>query len=189
MCISAIIAGATIAGTAGSMAMGAKAASDSAAAARKQARAQANMYQYEARMEDINAGLARKQAQDTLETGRRKERDIVYKAGTVANSQDAAIASSGFVVGEGTAKDLKTDTYIKAMIDTNLMRENTNKEAWGFEMAAEDYTRKARYKRYAAENTLEAGAINADAAWTNFGSTLLTQGTNLVSNFANPKWW
>lgn len=192
MCISAILAGVGVAASVGSSVasgvMNYNSAKAQAEAAKRQAEAQASLYRYEARMEDINADLARKQKQDTLETGRRGEQDIVYKAGTVANTQDVAVAGQGFVVNEGTGKDIKTDTYLKSAIDTSIMRENTNKQAWGFEVQAQNYERSARYKRMAANKTLTAGMINADASWDNFGAGLVKSGADLVGDISRVEW-
>ena len=127
----------------------------------QQGAALSKQYNYEANISELNAELAKQDARNVLEEGSKAITEIYSKATKITASQTAAVADSGFVVGEGTAKDIIKSTNLEAEIDAKIMKENAYKQSWGFEMEALNLKSKARLYRMAGDDAMEAGVMNS----------------------------
>lgn len=128
---------------------------------------QSNMQRYQAKIAERNAAIERNAAQDALERGRIEEQRQYRKNAQRLGAQRAAMAANGIEVDFGSALDLQTDTKQVGWEDAQTIRENSMREAKGYEIRAWNSEAEASAKRSAASATLFQTAFDA-------GSTMLS---------------
>ena len=129
------------------------------------AKAQANIARINAQTMELNAQYALKRGEDA----------IVQKtmaAGRMKSSQRAALAANGIAVGEGSAAELQASTDIVKEIDTNTIKSNATREAWGYRTQATNYRGQALMAEASQQSTGLA-----------FGSTLLQGAAQVGANY------
>ena len=185
MCLFALAAGGMAAGLAGAGAAGAAAGGAAAAAASisastalmagglgisaigtgMQISGQIKQAKYQRAMAKRNAEMSRWRAQDALKRGRAAESRHRMAVLRLGGAQIAALSASGVVLGEGTAASLLEDTYWMGELDAAIIRENAQREAWGYEMqAGADMAQADMYRsagRYGATQSLLSAATTA----------------------------
>ncbi len=130
-----------------------------------QAKAQSDQGDYQKRMSNINARLADLQATETIKQGFKDEQLHRGQVRQVAGAQRASLAAQGIDVGSGTAADLQQETFSLGAEDALNIRMNAYKQAWGFNVEAENHRITGdmgeRAGRNAATGSLLSGATQA----------------------------
>jgi hypothetical protein len=153
--------------------------------AQEAAESQAGIYDY-------NAQVATLQATDAISRG--AEEESRFRAGVrgMIGSQRAGIAASNVDVGFGSAVDVQADAAFLGELDALTVRTNAKREAWGYQVQAEDLRRHAQIARkegaYAAATGAvegaayrEAGNAASNASKWNAASTIVVGGTSLLA--------
>ena len=126
-----------------------------------------------AQREEFNAGIARQQAADAIARG--ADEESRFRAGVrgLIGSQRAGFAGQGVVAGFGSAADVQADAAFLGELDARQIRANAAREAWGFEVEAQD-------REKAADVARKGGQVGAAAARTGAIGTVLGTGANLM---------
>jgi hypothetical protein len=114
-----------------------------AAGAKAEAKAQA-------KMASNNAKSAEQAAQDALDRGAEEELQNRRKYSQLAGSQRADFASRGIDIGEGSAMAQLDDTYMFENVDSNIIKQNSQREAFGLRNTGTNYAGSAAMYRSAA---------------------------------------
>jgi len=117
-----------------------------------------------------NAVTAEYQAQDAIARGELAEKQQRLATQKLIGKQKAAIAGSGFTIGEGSAEDVILDTAAIGEEDVYAIRSNAAREAWSY--------------RVQGTNALAQGQLAAAEGRSGAFSSLLT-GTASVAD----KWY
>ena len=126
---------------------------------------------YEAAVDEQNAALSDKQAQDAIERGQIEEaRQRLVTRQTIGATR-AAQAAQGVDVGSGSAVDVQASEAGLGELDALMIRNNAAREAYGFKVQAIQERQHAKIARVAG-----AGAAAGYAAGS-YG-TLLTGAAN-----------
>lgn len=120
----------------------------------------------------INAQAMEMQAQQRLQTAEKDQIRLTMQAGQTKSSQRAAIAANGLSVGEGGSVELLASTDIIKEIDSNQIKENAVRDAWGMRMQAANYKGQA----YMAEAGKQSVGVN-------FGTTLLSGASQIANRY------
>ena len=143
----------------------------SAAGAQAKGEADQAMYNYQAGVAQLNAQIAKKNAEYAVRSGGTVAYQSGIKTGQEVGQMKAAQGASGVDVNTGSAKGVR-DTITKVgEQDQQTIRENYAKKAYGYEV--EEVTKKAEAGAdvVAGEQAKKAGDINA------LGSILGTVGS------------
>lgn len=81
---------------------------------------------------DFNASIAELGAQSALEAGQQQIAAQTLKAGQLKGAQRAALAANGIDLGEGSAAEVQVSSDIVKQIDTDTLRANAARTAWGY---------------------------------------------------------
>lgn len=127
---------------------------------------QNNQAKYQAQVANQNAALERNSANDARARGAIEEQRQYRRTAQLLGVQRAALASNGVEVDFGSAADLQTDTKTIGWEDAATIRENTVREARGFEINAYNDVAKGKAARAQGKAALIGGIFNA-------GSTIL----------------
>jgi len=126
-----------------------------------------------AQQQEFNAQVAELQAADALARGQDEESRFRSSVRGLIGSQRAGFAGQGVEVGAGSAADVQADTAFLAEQDVQNIRANAAREAWGFQVEAQD-------RRMAADVARKGGQATASAAKWNTASSVLGAGSSLV---------
>jgi len=139
-------------GTSAGAAGGAVGAWFSAASARDNLTAQANIA-------DVNARLAEQSAQSALARGQQQVAAHTLRTGHVRGAQRAALAANGVDLGAGSAAEVQASTKILSDIDRNQMEANAIYEAWGIRAQKVNHENQARMARAQAKANKPGAAL------------------------------
>lgn len=126
--------------------------------------------QSQANIARINAQLMEFNAEQRLRSAEKDQVRLTMQAGQVKGSQKAAIAANGLATTAGSAVEVLASTDIIKEIDSNQIKENAVRDAWGMRMQAANYQGQAL--QYEAQKQ-SPGLV--------FGTTLL-QGASQIAN-------
>lgn len=104
--------------------------------AMNQSQAAQDAANYNAAVQRNNAQLAEWQANDAVERGNKAVEDHMRKAAALKGTQTASMAARGLDLSEGTPLNILTDTDLFAEIDSNTIKNNAAREAWGYRAQA-----------------------------------------------------
>ena len=116
-----------------------------------------------------NRQLSLQQAARAIDRGAAVETSLRFDIGRFKGAQLSAVASSGAVIGEGSAGKVELDTAMLAELEVLTVRNNAAMEAWGYKVAASQF-------RYEANVASAAGTLGA-------GTSLLTGGAATAGVF------
>lgn len=148
----------------GAAAVGGLAAADETNAAN-------NALDYNAGILDYNAQVAEIKADKAIESGAVEEsrfRDNIKK---LIGEQRAGFASSGVVVGEGTAGDVVAETAMTGEEDALTIRYNAELQAFDFKTQAQDFRNRAKLERSKRRDPVKEGFKGFLTGVTQLGST------------------
>lgn len=127
-----------------------------------------------------NQALAYRSAADARARGEQDVGDLQLRAGKVLGEQRNAIGASG-LEASGSALNLLADTRLMSSVDVARARNNASREAWGYEVQADNYGLDAqmaqRRKAGAVASTILGGLGAAAAGGSNvYGARLRAKG-------------
>lgn len=134
--------------------------------------------EYAAEVYGRNADLAEEQAVDALARGRESEMALRRKARGLRSSQRAGFAAQGIDINSGSARDVQENDAALSELDALTIRNNAQREAFGFR-------RQAQYDREDAEMARRGGVNRANAIRKESMGTLLTTTTSLASTYSS----
>lgn len=127
----------------------------------------------QAELADYNSQVADLQADDALERGR--EAESRYRSGiqTAIGAQRAGFAGMGVDVNYGSAVDVQADAAFLGELDALTIRTNAGREAWGYQVQATDYRKRAEIARKEGVYLEKAGNSAGNAAYLGAAGSLL----------------
>lgn len=176
------------AGTMGALALGLTGASAASGfvGSVSGARNQRASLESQARIAEINAGLAETNAKwlegaadDATRQGEAQLAASRRKAAGLKGSQRAAMAANGVDLTSDTALDVVTSTDVLAAEDEQAIRENAVRTAWGYRMEAQN-ARAAGGQQQMAANSARGSARGISPAQA--GYTSLLSGASAVAD-------
>lgn len=126
-------------------------------AAKRQGEAEQRAAESEAQLSEYNAQVAALQAKDALERGVEEAGKFRAQVRGLIGSQRAGFASGNIDVGVGSAVDVQADTARLGELDALTIKTNAAREAWGYQVQAEDLRTRAQIQRQEGVMDLEAG--------------------------------
>lgn len=90
---------------------------------------------------DFNARIAEMQAADALARGAEEEGRFRQGVESLIGSQRAGFAGQNVDVGYGSPVDVQADAAFLGELDALTIRSNARREAWGYEVQAENFRR------------------------------------------------
>lgn len=126
-----------------------------------QANVQAANLRRQADAADRNAAFSDWQALDAEERGAEREAAHREKVARLAGEQGVAMGASGFSVYSESFIDVKKDTAYYAELDAQNIRDNAAREAFGYDVQADNFRAEASSLRTSAKNAKTSGYIGA----------------------------
>lgn len=130
---------------------------------------------------DFNAQVADVQARDAIERGAQDESRFRQGVRLMIGEQRANIAAGNIDVGYGSAVDVQADAAYLGELDAHTIRQNAQREAWGFRVQATDLRKRARVARQEGVVLAEAGRAAASATRIGALSNVLTGTGSLLA--------
>lgn len=128
-------------------------------------KAQSSALRSQARIADINARISELGAQSALEQGKHEKARLTLQTGQLKGSQRARLAANGVDLGTGSAAEIQASTDLMKEIDSNTIRYNAVRSAWGYR------TQGMNHQLRAADLRGQAGVASATASGISpFGS-------------------
>lgn len=146
----------------------------SAAAGGYSAHTQQQASKFQAKLADQNQDIAKQEAQDSLARGAEEKRKHQLKVAQLISVQEASLAAAGAEIGSGTATDLVADTAMLGEIDSQIIENNAEREA---------YSNRLRGVGFAADASAYAFESKVGPA-----STLLNTGASLIGSASKYDW-
>lgn len=131
----------------------------------------------ESAMFDINRMWANVKKEDALRRGKEAASKHRKKVGRIIGSQRAALAAQGIDIGSGSARDVQESTMVIGEEEAEMIRVNSIKEAFGYEVQALNLELEKRFntqgRKQQSRNTLIGGAVNAAGSYYNYSGVNL----------------
>ena len=115
---------------------------------------------YEAETEAQNVEIARLLGRDALTRGLLDEFSFRREASQAQGQQRARLASSGVDLNSGSAAFLQEEMIVATDLDALAIRQNSQREKFGFDLEAYNAERKAGLARQEAQSTAEVANAN-----------------------------
>lgn len=119
------------------------------------------------RIAEFNAAVAEQQAVDALARGAEDEANFRAGVRGLLGTEKAGFAAQGVDIGVGSPVDVQEDTAFLGELDALTIRTNAAREAWGYEVEAENFRR--------------GGAIAQTTGRFQAATTILGTGASLLS--------
>jgi hypothetical protein len=150
-------------------------------AAKEAGEAGARAAESQAQLADFNAQVAELQAADAVARGDEEEQRFRTGVRTALGAQIAGFAAQNVDVGFGSAVDVYADAAFLGELDAQAIRNNAMREAWGFEVEAEDYRRRAKITREEGVMMEEAGRREQSASRFSAVAGVALEGASLYA--------
>lgn len=155
----------------GMMAMGAmtsaQGAKQSASVAKNTAHQEQAAQQYQAQVSDNNAQIAEWQAQDAIRQGHLEEQNLRLDSRMLRSQQRVGFAANGVAMDSDTVIDTLTSTDYMTERDAAVIKDNANRNAWGYRTQKTNYQDQAQAQRYGANlSGHNAASISPSRAMT-----------------------
>lgn len=149
-------------------------------AAKRAGTAQREASESQADLADYNANVADLQAKDAVARGTEEESRFRSSVRGIIGSQRANQAAQGVDVGFGSTVDVQADAAFLGELDALTIKTNAAREAWGFQVQAEDLRKRGQIARKEGVYLEKSGqAAQSASRWSAAGSILGT-GTSLL---------
>lgn len=127
----------------------------------QQAQAQQDQANYQAQVARNNAIIAQQQADDALLRGRQDEGEYRIQLSGFKGKQRSILAGSGFEANEDDALDILSDTAQIGEVDALKVRNNAQREAYKYQLAAQSGQAQAGLfdMQAAQQNPAQTGAF------------------------------
>lgn len=139
----------------------------------KQGRAAKRIGESQAQLDEYNAAIAEQQADDALRRGGDEEARFAASVRGVVGEQRAGFAGQNVDVNTGSALDVQRDAQQLGHLDMLQIRRNAKREAWGYQVEAENYRRGAGIARQGGQAQLAASRYAAAGTLLGGTSSLL----------------
>lgn len=127
----------------------------------QQGNAAAASAKYNAQVNENNNTLALRAAEDARKRGEVEAQEHNRKVTALRGRQTAAMAASGLDVGSGSPLAILGDTAQMGALDTQTIRNNTEREALGYEAQGMNFRAEAGLNRMQGKSARQAGMIGA----------------------------
>ena len=143
--------------------MGASAASAGLGAygAIEGAEAKAKAYQYQAGIADVNAKIAKQNAEHAFGVGEQQAQRSGMASRFTQGRIQAAQGASGIAMNAGTHSKVQEGQALVGRMDQATIRDAARRKAYGHMVEAESATQSGVLARMSADDALDAGAIGA----------------------------
>lgn len=131
----------------------------SAFGAKQAGSAQAGMYSYQAGIAELNRKIAIQNRNNALDSGELESRKYGLGAAQRSGQITDRMAASGIDIGQGSAQDVRKSQQLVTDIDTQQIRINAGRKAFGYSTEAASDEAQAGMYRSAATNAESAGGI------------------------------
>lgn len=130
-------------------------------AQRQAGAAQANALRYQAEVDQNNQIIQNRLAVDAIDRGKEEERMHRIKIGQLKGQQINAFAKNNVQVDSGTPADVLADTAMIGELEALTIRNNAEREAYGYKVNAMNYGASAQNNRMAATQAKKSGNTSA----------------------------
>ena len=127
-------------------------------AAYDKAASEKQAYLYRAAVSSNNAQYATWQAEDAIARGQTDRARAQIKGMQLKGTQVSRMAAAGLDLGEGSALNILTDTDLMTALDANTIRDNAQREAWGYRAQASNSNSEAGVLRSRADRISPTGS-------------------------------
>lgn len=110
-----------------------------------------------------NAAISRAQAADSLKRGEFEADQQRIKTAGAVGTQRAGFAGNGVDVNSGSAALVQDDTAALGELDALTIRNNAAREAWGYNIQADQYEQAAGNAKKSANNAIMGGLVSTGA--------------------------
>lgn len=142
----------------------------------QQGQAQANMFNYQAGIAQMNKNIALQNADYERSVGEVSAQESGLRTKAEVGATTAAQASSGLDVNRGSAVDVRASETEIGQQNQAIIRSNASRRAYGYEVEAIQNTAQAGLLSMAATNAKIGGDINA-------AKSLLSGGTSVADKW------
>jgi hypothetical protein len=132
---------------------------------------------------DYNAAVARnnqiiadRQAEDAVKRGQVAEEEQRRRTRAIAGTQRAALAASGVQLDQGSPADILADTAQFGELDALTIRNNAEREAYGYRVQGMNFGAEAGLQQGRASSAMTGAYLGA-------GSTLLSGATSVADRW------
>lgn len=125
---------------------------------------------YEEQLARNNAIIQERMANDALKRGEDEERKHREQVAQFASAQKAKMGASGVIISDGSALRTLEDTAYMGELDALTIRNNAEREAYGYRVNAQNFRDDARMTRRSRN-------------WE-MADTILTGGTKVAGNWS-----
>lgn len=130
--------------------------------AQKQAgAAQANALRYQADVDQNNKIITDQLAKDAIDRGRTEEQMHRIKIGQLKSEQLNAFAKNGVETDSGSALDVLSDTAMIGELEALTIRNNAEREAYGYKVQGMNYSASSANNRTAASTAKSSANMAA----------------------------
>lgn len=147
----------------------------SAAGSIMQGNAQAKAAEAQARVAENNRKMAENAVSEAGKEGAREQMRFRQNAAQFAASQESQLAASGVALS-GSAANVLADTAMGIEQDADMIRFNSLKKRWGYQVEATNYANEASAAKASAKNARLSGRIGAATSLIGTGLTLWQNG-------------
>ncbi len=127
----------------------------------KTSNANEKMSEYQARVAQDNAKIAEENARNERQSGLEEARRQRIKTIQTIGAQQTAMAANGIDIASGSALDTVSDTAQTGELDALMLQYNAERQAYNYEVGANNYTNQANLHMFEAKNAKTAGTLNA----------------------------
>lgn len=140
-------------------------------AQRQAGAAQSNALRYQADLDTNNSIIQDRLEADAIDRGRTEEQMHRIKIGQLKGQQLNAFAKNGVETDSGSALDTLSDTAMIGELEALTIRNNAEREAYGYKVQGMNYSASA------ANNRTAASTAKSSANTAAFGSVLSSAGS------------
>lgn len=126
---------------------------------------------YQAEVETQNKQQGLLAAADAINRGDIEEANARTRTRLLIGQQRAGYAAAGVELGSGSPLSTTADTAMLGELDALTIKNNAQREAWGYSSQSAEFANKAAMTKIAAKN--------------NTGSTLLTGGSQVLEQYGS----
>lgn len=121
---------------------------------------QSKQADYQSKVAENNNVIAQQMAQDALNRGQAKEQEQRRKTAALISNQRTAFAANGVDINSGSAVDVQADTAGLGELDALNIRNNAQREAYGFQSQGMNYSAQSDLYKYSADTTMANMPLN-----------------------------
>ena len=136
--------------------------------------------EYNAAVARNNQIIADRQAEDALKRGQVAEEEQRRRTRAMAGTQRAALAASGVQLDQGSPVDILSDTAQFGELDALTIRNNAEREAYGYRVQGMNFGAEAGLQQARAASAMPSALIGA-------GSTLLSGAASTYDRYSTWK--